>query len=374
MVLKLTKHKTYANNVYIPNNYRNKYMSDALQGPQGPSQPEEYQMPSDQLQAELNLTEAYRATFMGNVLAHNLDAMKRFAGISIPQFKNPEVISQDTDLTVQSPELAEDIGGGFVSLGSTNGPNSFERMLLQPQLKKISQKEYDAMSTREQSIYATCMDGEFTEGREYPLHTTRLLKDIFGLIGAQTVRDDSISESSGHIRGNKLHRGTYMDTEVYIEERWNSFVLDKGDGTPNESYMVRSAVVYGGESGRTALNELSDTDIARLTTLGLNRSEIRKDGIDRTNINSYISNIEEINGIMSGNDDIVDQASAIGSGVKDILIDSSTEVMTEDGSDKIQEIAGNVSEVTLDALAKLSKRRTRRQAIQKIIGKNKKNQ
>lgn len=286
-------------------------------------------MPYDQLQSEMQLVEKYEQKPMKAVVSRNLGILKRFAGISIPQFGDMLPISKNIDEDNMSSEMTEDLGGGLVSFGSTHGPRDWVFISLMPQQKELSIDEFNNLAEQEKNEYRTTTQyGESTIGTHYPAEAKQMLQDMFTLTGAKIVRDDS-HNASGSVTGVRFRKGHYMDTPIYFEEIWNSFKTTSM-GVDTHRYMRRSVRILGNDIGETAALELSIDDFKRIEEqTGLTGFEIRSSGVNKATMEAYIGSIAEINGIPTTSE--FDTTTNLGSAVMNEVIDAVKEVVDDVG-------------------------------------------
>jgi hypothetical protein len=255
------------------------------------SHPNQYEMPTDQFQAELNLVDFYKESPMAPVLAAYLNDLKRFAGISIPNYTFIEPLS-DTDEADIPDEFVNDLGSGVVDFDSTRDSYQSVRMPVKPATPLIEKRHYDQLSPMQKDIYRSTYNGDAAVGEALPVETQAMLHAIFGLIGAEKVRDDADrpADAPTSSQGSRIYKGRYMDSDIYIGEHWATFTF-QGEG----NYITRSIFMHGAEAGEAETDALT---IAQLTELGQENITLRQivdDDIDRTNYSDYIELVRDVN-------------------------------------------------------------------------------
>jgi len=236
--------------------------------------------PPTQFDKELAIIDAYADSPMAIVVQQNLDTLKRFAGIGIPLYKTNE---DDAIL-----EVAEDVGGGFVDLGSTAGLGEFSHLLLRPPSnKELSSDEYQQANDETRYNATKGRYGDFIAASELPEESETMLIRLRELIDAEEIRNEP---------GFILHKGVYQDVTVFIAQyKYNSTTFD---GT----FTTHNAMLLGERAGEDATEELSSSDIAKARDAGIDVFAMRSAGVKHSNLGHYIRMAKEIDLLGSAED------------------------------------------------------------------------
>ncbi len=207
-----------------------------------PSQPfaNKYPMPGDQLAFQFDLQDSFARDFPDSApLIHQaLADVQRFSGIDIPKYQFVETLSGD----YPGPDDIDELG--FLSLGS-GGDNGYT-MLALTMPAHHSDEEIAQMTEEERTEASKTHEGFLVVG-DIPPETSAMLNGVYGLIGADTIRDD---RTAGEDTGTVLRRGEYQGTVIYIAEDYMNHSYYSGKPMMSVSLVGRDM----SESIATGLN------------------------------------------------------------------------------------------------------------------------
>lgn len=126
-------------------------------------------------------------------------------------------------------------------------------------------------------------------GQPLPQETADLLNGLYGLIGAETVRDD---RQAGEPNGFIIRRGEYQGTPIYLQEYFGN------NGGPEVNEPLMRAALLGSESGPERVNGLTGSQDRRLfAALGAANAHeyfkfIKDNNVDKYTFDSVIGVLE----------------------------------------------------------------------------------
>lgn len=239
--------------------------------------PAEYQLPENQVQAELQFRDTYVARFpeYANLLYSNIQQLQRQAGIVIPK---------------------DDVGFVGYDYGPVS-PNGSRTLMISNRLQ-VSSEELEGMSISDQQVVAVSRDG--TRVVDMPDPTRAMVDGMYALTGATVIRDERLE---GLQKGSVIRKGTYMDTPVYFSE-------DYDDALPWAGNRPVFALRLIGSS----LGELS----AKAMNLDQLKEFVRESGIPAHKIHPFIEdnqvtkdNYKSIIGVLNAAQEAVDRATIV---------------------------------------------------------------
>jgi hypothetical protein len=150
---------------------------------------DEYPVPENQLMSELELVETFSAAFpqSDGLIEEALTNLSKVTGnhTSVETMNEEAEALEEARLAITNPGARDDSGFRY------------------PTLDELGDCHYD--------------DGYYVSGK-MPAHTIALLHGMYGLIGAETIRDD---KSEGETDGLVVRRGIYHGETVYAVEQFD---------------------------------------------------------------------------------------------------------------------------------------------------------
>jgi len=200
----------------------------------------------------------------------------RYAGFGSPQYK----IQEEDMVPAIMDNVADDLG--YLNLG-TDREGGISLLTLTMPDRTITPEVFGSMSDIDRRVAGAKVEGMSVIGA-MPPETVAMLESVYGTIGAKVVRDD---RAEGAQSGAVLREGSYQGEPVFIVEDHHSNQAHLGG---RDSLSVR---VVGTDIAKKIKDELSDSEVAAFATatglaLPEARQEIRKNGVDRTNVANVV--------------------------------------------------------------------------------------
>jgi hypothetical protein len=257
----------------------------------GQSQPfaNSYPMPENQLEFEMTLLDDFANQFPDSkpVLGEALADVQRYSGIKIPKYKLVEPLSEGAEA---DPGLVDEMG----FLDANVGDSGYSMLMLTMPVQH-TEEQIKAMSVEERTEASATHNGFLVLG-EVPPETTAMLNGVYGLIGAETIRDD---RSAGENDGTVLRLGVYQGEPIYVAE-------DYSDSSPYYNGKPTMTVrIVGKNAGEKLAEELTQSQFREFSEIVGNPASARE-LIFSNNVTR--DNYRQIAELMQQTKDIVDSA------------------------------------------------------------------
>jgi len=247
-----------------------------------------YPLPDDQFGFEAEARETFAQQFPGKepLLNAALTEVHRYAGFDSPQYK----VQEEDMVPAIMDNVADDLG--YLNLGTDRGGGMSLLTLTMPD-RTVTPEAFENMSDIDRRVAGAKVEGMSVVGA-MPPETVAMLESVYGAIGAKVVRDD---RAEGAQSGSVLREGEYQGEPIFVVEDYHNNQPHLGG---RDSLSVR---IVGTDMARKVKDELSDSEVAAFATVtGLAlpeaRQEIRKNGVDRTNVANVVDVLRQTQAVL----------------------------------------------------------------------------
>jgi hypothetical protein len=283
-----------------------------------PSQPfaNHYPRPQDQIAFEFQLRDEFAASFPEStpVMEEALADVQRFSGINIPKYKLKEAISEDAPDT---DNLVDEMG--YLTIGTSGYSRLTLKMPVSHTDEQISQ-----MTDLERAEASQTHEGMYIVG-DIPPETSALLNGLYGLTGAEVVRDD---RKAGETEGTVLRRGEYQGTPVYFSE-------DYMDPSYYSGKPMMSVRILNKDIGALIAEELNHSQFKEFADAIGQAPHIARKTIADNGVN--VNNYRQVADVLRQTRDVVDRVDpesrreSLGNMIDDLFQEAGTTIAGQKG-------------------------------------------